>query len=726
MDWESPSDAMPWVGLYVGVASLVCTLAMAADLFQGFRQWKLWFPCRFFTINAVSITLIAIAMKLPVDLTTDVSQGLDTTAKFLSIVFLVAMLANFLPSLGLMNDKELLMNIVALGILIITITVNVWIQISTTTPLTIPILIIIMIFSLPWPFSVALTVSASRRILQHKYKELHRLASNHQEMNTNMNMNMNFSYKRLICYVKKHWMMAETGNPQFVVACSSVSSALGVICSVLVCISFYFLITLFGDTSNLQYGRSDYKWSINVIVTIQSIGTIVGSIAPIFRCLSSTIDFNFSKKWIKNHLNVFRVEKHWIQRLQHWKRCHVRSHIPGRHCKKAFHSIKNMILNFCIGIQITVVIICNTICLLPRSFLIFCKSLFKSFKQEPNVSTNGNVNLDQEYTRYVLQVEVETKLSKRILRNALNSMTRLLHESEEKEPSNLIKLLKKSTGFQGVLEFDSDQVPSLHQEETNNCWSLVVVTLTAIAISLPNIANIHVKELLSSMREGLQFVMHVEESLNVNIDLVKARKAARRMWTDVEVYYRWLQIDLQKKAREGRTSKDILQLLGDEAIKIVIEFMRRKNGILDHSLRKFIAANSMYRISQTILLHCNEQENWPNDEGIFEFISTMIADMLSACFTNLPRVIAMKCHDDAIEKREENIRTTTRVLGKSKKILKILKKRQVPNLNSDSMTYVDKWHALPKSYIHNCCSPSKRIQLPVSLSSNQSFVVTIM
>ncbi|KAL7616773.1 hypothetical protein Lser_V15G02584 [Lactuca serriola] len=688
MDWESPSDAMPWVGLYVSLASLMCTLAMAADLFQGFRQWKLWFPCRFFTINAVSITLIAIAMKLPVDLTTDVSQGLDTTAKFLSIVFLVAMLANFLPSLGLMNDKELLMNIVAL---------------------------------------VALTVSASRRILQHKYKELHRLASNHQEMNTNMNMNMNFSYKRLICYVKKHWMMAETGNPQFVVACSSVSSALGVICSVLVCISFYFLITLFGDTSNLQYGRSDYKWSINVIVTIQSIGTIVGSIAPIFRCLSSTIDFNLSKKWIKNHLNVFRVEKDWIQRLQHWKRCHVRSHIPGRHCKKAFHSIKNMILNFCIGIQITVVIICNTICLIPRSFLIFCKSLLKRFKQEPNVS-NGNVisDLDQEYTRYVLQVEVETKLSKRILRNALNSMTRLLHESEEKEPSNLIKLLKKSTGFQGVLEFDSDQVPSLHQEETNNCWSLVVVTLTAIAISLPNIANIHVKELLSSMREGLQFVMHVEESLNVNIDLVKARKAARRMWTDVEVYYRWLQIDLQKKAREGRTSKDILQLLGDEAIKIVIEFMRRKNGILDHSLRKFIAANSMYRISQTILLHCNEQENWPNDEGIFEFISTMIADMLSACFTNLPRVIAMKCHDDAIEKREENIRTTTRVLGKSKKILKILKKRQVPNLDSDSMAYVDKWHALPKSYIHNCCSPSKRIQLPVSLSSNQSFVVTIM
>ncbi|KAL4560976.1 hypothetical protein LXL04_033134 [Taraxacum kok-saghyz] len=97
MEWKSPTDAMPWVGLYVCIASLACTLAMAADLFQGFREWKLWFPTRYFTINAISITLISIAMKLPVDLTTDVSSGLDRTAKFISIVFLVAMVANFLP-----------------------------------------------------------------------------------------------------------------------------------------------------------------------------------------------------------------------------------------------------------------------------------------------------------------------------------------------------------------------------------------------------------------------------------------------------------------------------------------------------------------------------------------------------------------------------------------------------------------------------------------------------
>ncbi|GKE92852.1 hypothetical protein Tco_1573947, partial [Tanacetum coccineum] len=63
----------------------------------------------------VSITLIAIAMKLPVDLTTTMSinNAGDQNGKIVSIAFLVTMLYNFLPSLGLMDDKELLVNMVA-------------------------------------------------------------------------------------------------------------------------------------------------------------------------------------------------------------------------------------------------------------------------------------------------------------------------------------------------------------------------------------------------------------------------------------------------------------------------------------------------------------------------------------------------------------------------------------------------------------------------------------
>ncbi|CAI9267837.1 unnamed protein product [Lactuca saligna] len=731
-----PEDAIPWVGLYVCLASLISTLAMAADAFQGFRKRKLWFPCRFFTINAASLTLIAIAMKLPVDLNTDMSPS-----KAISIAFLVAMVGNFLPSLGLMDGKDLLLNMIAFGILMITITVNVWLQYSTIDDLRqygilrfmqehiIRLQMFMLICSLPWPFSVALTIPVSRKILQHRYKELHRLTSNHQEIN--------FSYKELKHKVKKYWMMAETGDPQFAVACSPISSAFGVICLSLAFSSVYFFLDSGSYRSNYvfnsrldSYEKSEYKWSMKLIVIMQTVGTIVGSIAPILRCLTSISHFDLSKKWTKNHLNLFKVEKYWTQTLQLWKHNHVGSGIPSRHCKKLLHQIKNMILNFCIALQILVVVICKTICLIPRSFLIlffcccyFCKSLMKRFKQEPNASDSIVIPDMEEYIGYVLQTEAEAKLSKNMLRNSFNSITRILHESEEKEPRYLMKLLKKSTGFNGVLEFDNDEVPPVHPEEIQNCWSLVAVTLTAIALSLPNIANDQVNELLSSVSEGLQFVRHIEESLNTNGELVKARKAASHVWTDVEVYYRWLQIDLQ--ARNGETSEEILEWLGDEAVQIVIQFKRSKYGGMDHSVLNAISASSTYRISQTILLHCKKQENWPTDEELFEFISTIIADLLCACFTNLPRVITMKCHEHAIEERENSIRTAAQLLGRSKKILKILKARQLPNLDMDSIGYIDKWHALPKSQIPNCCFSSARSQL-ASSSSSESIEITVV
>ncbi|PWA85832.1 hypothetical protein CTI12_AA146110 [Artemisia annua] len=721
MHLDTPEDAMPWVGLYVCAASLVCTLAMAADTFQGFRQGKLWFPCRFFSLNAASITVIAIAMKLPVDLTTikpnnnDIeSKSGDVNVKVSSIYFLIIMLANFLPSLGLMNDKELLFNIIALGILIITIYVNICIEIATKVFYLDGNLFMLPILA---TFSVALTVPASRRILEHQYKELHILPSSYQVIN--------FSYRELVHDVQKYWMIVETGNPQFVIACSQVSSAIGVICLFISFCSSGTLVTQFIRPSYFSYGQSDYKWSIKVIINVQLIGVLVGSIAPAFRCLSAISYFDLSKTRNVNHLNMFRVEERWTQRLQEWK--HSQIHIPGRHCQIVLHIFKNMILNFSIALQIMVVVICKIVCIVPKSFLIlfcYCWYLLKRYRNEVSVSNNDVKSEIEYYAKYVLQIEDDAKLSERVLRKSLKSFTQLLTKYEKNESSNLMKLLEKSKGFKGVVEFDNDEVPLLHSEETENPWSLVVVTLTAIVVALPNTAKNYAEGLLASTREGLQIIRNIEECLHATSDLVKARKAARCVWTQVEVYHKWLHIDLQKKARNGKTSKEILQWLGDESIKTVIELKSCKKRSIDDSLHKFIVASSMYRISQTTLLHCNEQENWPDDGELCDWMSTVIADILCACFTNLPRVIKMTCHHDAIEKREESVWSAAQLLGKSKKILEILEARQLPNLDVDSMAYIDNWHALPKSVIPNGCTSVNQV-LPASSSPNEPVIVNI-
>ncbi|KAL8214557.1 hypothetical protein R6Q57_004006 [Mikania cordata] len=155
---------LPWVGLYVAIASLICVIAMTADVLQAIWQWKLWFPNSFFTLNAATITLIAIAMKPPVDLSTHVSS-----TKSVGFCFLVTMLANFLPSLGLMDDKELLMNIVALAILVNTVVVNMVIQIVFDPIFYFWDSTFFLMFPILWPFSVALTIPAIRKKLEYRY-----------------------------------------------------------------------------------------------------------------------------------------------------------------------------------------------------------------------------------------------------------------------------------------------------------------------------------------------------------------------------------------------------------------------------------------------------------------------------------------------------------------------------------------------------------------------------
>ncbi|GKC77553.1 hypothetical protein Tco_1128327 [Tanacetum coccineum] len=108
---DSESEPMVWIGIYIAIASLVCTLAMAADLLHGLRNKKFWFPCKYFTLNAASITVITVAMKLPVDLTSEMPNYIDQAAKLGSLAFMCMSMVNLMPSLASMDNKTLLANI---------------------------------------------------------------------------------------------------------------------------------------------------------------------------------------------------------------------------------------------------------------------------------------------------------------------------------------------------------------------------------------------------------------------------------------------------------------------------------------------------------------------------------------------------------------------------------------------------------------------------------------
>ncbi|CAH1424181.1 unnamed protein product [Lactuca virosa] len=83
-------------------------------------------------------------------------------------------------------------------------------------------------------------------------------------------------------------------------------------------------------------------------------------------------------------------------------------------------------------------------------------------------------------------------------------------------------------------------------------------------------------------------------------------------------------------------------------------------------------------------------------EELLVKLSVMIADILAACLTNLPQVIAIKCHTSSIEKREASVQAAAQLLSETMDIINTLQDRELPCLDTDELAYIDKWRTYLK------------------------------
>ncbi|KAL5551128.1 hypothetical protein UlMin_001304 [Ulmus minor] len=717
------SAPMPWIGIYIAAASLACLLAMAADAFHGFRYKKFWFPCKFFSINATSLTLIGVAIKLSVDLNTPMPGRKDQLAKLSSAVLMCTVMGNSMPSLGTMGNEEIFMNIMALGILVITLIVNICIQLATGAIFVFwkeyAFVMLIMLVLLAMLSFSAVVVPSSKRYLEHKYNKKHELALKEAPNETNKIA----SVGKLRIDLMKYWMMAHTCSPQFVVGRSVICTASGAFCLVSAMILGQAILRsyLMPWSFSFCHGESDYRWSTTSILIIQTIAVVVGTIAPACRWLFA-IRFrcpNTGKIMLERD---FKIESYWTATLKEMKESPITSSIfkfSSRPSRRVAHNTKNMVLDLCIGVQTGIVILSKStrfvsIFLVGMIWLCYicCRDVIKKFRLNNTISRNEFEsdskkvrNLD--LGRFVLHLEGEDSLVQVMINKNCDATECWFGMGERRQPKHLTNLLEKSSrDFRGVGDFDSNQVPSLDLEDPPNCWALPVVTLTSIALALPNIDNCSVKQLVSGVNEGLIYMRHMEKRLDSKASMAKIKKAAEVVWTELDLYHRWLDVDLRKLSREGKNTKEILEELSQTARKRFFEIKNiQANACWKESPLKWpikvLAANSMYRISQTILLNCECRTNLAA-EKLFADITVMISDILGACMTNVEQVISVKCLCSTIEEREESVRHAVFVLGKTEKILKILEHREVPNLDPDERANIDKWRLLHAP--NNCWS----------------------
>ncbi|KAL0414237.1 UNVERIFIED_CONTAM: hypothetical protein Sradi_1625400 [Sesamum radiatum] len=526
---------MPWIGVYVAAASVACSLAMAADVVYGFRCKKLWFPCKFFSLNATSLTLLAVALKLPVDLTTNMWAVTDRLAKVSSLAFMSTATANFMTSLGSMGDQDIIMSVTALSILVITVFVDVFIQIAEMRSfihrhLIFPEEVLVAVFMILLLFllvSSAILVLSTKRYLDGKYQEMHSAVLS-QELRDMREV----TTQGLRTLVKKYWVMAQTSNPQFVIAGSAICTACGVICALVFLITAEAEIRMILVHKRLVHTASVYGNSTTWILIVQSIGVIVGSVAPAFRWCRA-VKFRCSSESRNNYFSrdEFKIREYWTERLLQWKGSSSASGIRHHKFRKFVHDTKGLNLDLFMKVQIFIILSSKLILLVSTSLLGPFYLCFRRIKR--------------------------LRIQRRI-----NSLPR------EADQSGTVAGLRFY-----ALQLDGESTLS----KPPNCWSLPVVTLTSIAISLPRIPRESVDGLISNVRRGLSYAKLTEKCLYNSGDLANIRKAAE-IWAEVELYRKWQGLDLGKLSRESENSKKSLENLATVAVKTVLDF-KRKTGV---------------------------------------------------------------------------------------------------------------------------------------------------
>ncbi|KAJ8638617.1 hypothetical protein MRB53_012884 [Persea americana] len=629
------SEPLPWIGLYIAVASLLCSLLMGLDTFLGFRRRKLWFPCKFFSLNATSLILLSVATKLPVDLNTSMPRPHDQLTKLSGTVLICTVMGNFITSLGTMDGSEMIANVVALGILVVTVIVNIGIQMGTAP--------------------------TAKELLEEQYKEVLR---SDDEVLYNL---------KLREYVKKHWMMAHTGSPQYVVGRFATCTASGVFCLLSALILLQAAVRSFIIRS-LAFceGKSDYTWSMTLVLISQAIAIGVGTVAPGIR-LFNAISF-------RNPKGEFKVERYWVQKLVELKESPLPFHISNKGLRKISHVSRNQILNVFMGMQYAVVIVSKLIRLSLSGLSCCCKRPGRVDKGSKSGSNEG-------LKGHVLHLDGEEALVQLIMTNGYEDTEHWIRRGKNNPPKYLKRLLMKFTisqGFQGVVEFNSIEVASLGTEEPpHNCWALPIVTLTSIAMAIaPSYFLKDVKLLQCGVHESLKYVRLIEKNLD-DRRLINMRKAADIVWLGIDTNGRWLGKDLKKLAR-AKSADRILQELAENLEKYVLEYStstKKENDPRDWPA-KVLAANSMYKLCRTILL-----QKLGTADRMFEWLQKTIADIVGACLTNLPKVIYMKCVCNSIEFREESVRDAAYLLGETEEILKKLEIGPYP----DDKEYIDSW-----------------------------------
>ncbi|CAA7391593.1 unnamed protein product [Spirodela intermedia] len=702
---------MPLIGLYIASVSLVCAVLMGLDLVEGLRRRRFWFPSRFFSLNAATLTLLGVAVKLPVDINTAMPGRWDQLTKLSGTVLVCTAMGNAMPSLGVKNCA--FSDTFALVILVITVIANMVTEMSTGVIYVFwsehIIVMSIMLVLLAITISSALFVSTTKHCLGKKYDFIRGEIGDDPEI----------SVECLERCVEKYSLMAYASNSQHVLGRSATCAASGAFCFLAVLVFVRAVtISLLGESRGFCSGESDYKWTTSVVLLSQALSIFIGTAAPVSRYLVSSRNQQMVGR------SVVTVEEYWVGRLKAWRDSplfrgvHQWSFMP----RIAWYGFR-WTMNTLIAAQAAVVIFCNLVSL-PSVWLVLCvttlcrmcSSLGRQRRErdleasEVSGGGRGAASDAKELSRFVLLLEGEDQLAAPIMRSGRWETQNSFKKGRKRRPMGLVDTLREhsSVGFRRVGEFGIISSDEAHQDlPEHNSWALPTVALASIVFLIPGVECGSVRSLLRGVGEGLKYVRLVDKHLDEH-GLVNASEAADILWEKVDLFGGWLFRKLHESTGvKGEVGvKEILEGLekmGKDCMERELSRGRRGGRTCPWDWPpKALAGYYLQRIGRAIRQRDGKDLE---PEGLFRWLCETIADVLGACLTNLPRVVLMECICSGEEEREEGVREAALLLGESRELLRFLEEKvevdghRYPH--RDVRHRIDAWASRPEPDNHH-------------------------
>ncbi|KAK9141165.1 hypothetical protein Scep_010846 [Stephania cephalantha] len=599
---------MPIIGVYIAIATSACFFSILFDIVSGFRNRKRWLPCRFFSLNSVTLTLLAIAAKIPVDLTTEMPSALDQLSKLTGTTLICISMGFLMPSLGINGESESWTNMLALSILVVTVVINVCIQLYTGVIILFRVEHIIvlccMMLLLLALLCATYDINSQKNLTVDQNKDL-------------LNKGRGSMLERLkLCYV-----YAYHSNPQLELCKDLDSSFISILCVVspVVLVQVAFRCFIHKEMMSPCSGSSDYEWSMRIILGTQIATILIGSLGTSFRLVTLVPHMNFDSfglNWANKDLNV--IDNNPLLEV----------------------GIKNYWIQLSINLMYLVTICSYLVILGP--YVIFADAVWPRSQSSECKSKERNMDEIREYLHLIH--DGEQGLEEWTLRKSIEDMKKWMELNKKKVLNrNIKRLLSDSPQLEVTLLHKLKDFANYNKAYEVSSHSMVLLVRIA-TVCVDSTRSGPLRTILSEIFEVVHFVERKMSSTSF-----ENKKKSK----------------LAKAAFEGPSSRNdllkVFKISNNEALQScynvdrTIAIVKRLKDALPEDL---------VREELGILTSFIEHHNYRSVEELYGYIEQLFVNMLNEFLSQLPNAIYKEIIESNPEVYEEVIRFSLKLLCK--------------------------------------------------------------